>query len=394
MSEQLSTERLTRSLAYMLRHQPDEFDIEVDKFGFADLEDVLDELSDRFDEDIEVEDITKAIEEGDRPRYEIVDGKIRALYGHSIEVDPGESTEPPEKLYLGMGSRDADRASRNGLNAGRRRFLHLATSEEDAKEMGRRAAPEYTVVTIFARDAWEDGVSFYDRKALFLSDAIPTDHLEVGDVYTDGEQRDRGARGGRGGDRGGRGGDRGGRGGDRGGRGGDRGGRGGRSDERKENSSQRVASSDERGARSDERGARSEPRKDTSDQRGGRGDARGGRDDRREEPRKEKDSSRGDKRESGDGGGRDAGDRRPARRDESPQREAQKQESPSAKAPSKAPVGGFGGGLSSRSAQAPTRAEKPEQKPERKPEKKAEKKPEPVKAEVKADPGPSFGGGL
>ena len=45
MSEQISTERLTRSLAYMLRHQPDEFDIEVDKYGFADLEDVLDELS-------------------------------------------------------------------------------------------------------------------------------------------------------------------------------------------------------------------------------------------------------------------------------------------------------------------------------------------------------------
>jgi putative RNA 2'-phosphotransferase len=379
MSEQITTERLTRSLAYMLRHQPDEFDIEVDKFGFADLEDVLDELSDRFDEDIEVEDITKAIEEGDRPRYEIVDGKIRALYGHSIEVDPGESTEPPEKLYLGMGSRDADRASRNGLNAGRRRFLHLATSEEDAKEMGRRAAPEYTVVTIFARDAWEDGVSFYDRKALYLSDAIPTDHLEVGDVYTDGEQRDRGGRGGRGGDRGGRGGDRGGR----GGRGGDRGGRGGRSDDRK-------GSSDQRGARSDERkeGGGGQ-RVASSDQRGGRSDARGGR-DRREEPRKEKENSRGDKRESGNGGGRDAGDRRPARRDESPQREAQKQESPSAKAP----VGGFGGGLSSRSAQAPTRAEKPEQKPERKPEMKAEKKPEPVKAEVKADPGPSFGGGL
>ena len=100
MSEQISTERLTRSLAYMLRHQPDEFDIEVDKYGFADLEDVLDELSDRFDQDIEVEDLTKAIDGGDRPRYEIVDGKIRALYGHSIEVDPGESTEPPEKLFL------------------------------------------------------------------------------------------------------------------------------------------------------------------------------------------------------------------------------------------------------------------------------------------------------
>ncbi|MCH2104942.1 MAG: RNA 2'-phosphotransferase, partial [Planctomycetes bacterium] len=187
MSDNNNHERLTRKLAYMLRHQPEEFDVEVDKFGYADLEDVLDALSEEFDEDIEEEDVAGAIEAGDRPRYEIVDGKIRALYGHSIKVDPGEGTEPPEELYLGMGSRDADRATRNGLSAGRRNFLHLATSEEDAMEMGRRAAPEYAVVTIFARDAWEDGVSFYDRKALFLSEAIPTEHLEVGDVHTDGE---------------------------------------------------------------------------------------------------------------------------------------------------------------------------------------------------------------
>ena len=280
MSQNNNHERLTRKLAYMLRHQPDEFDVEVDKFGYADLEDVLDALSEELDEDIEEEDVSAAIEAGDRPRYEIVDGKIRALYGHSIKVDPGEPTEPPEELYLGMGSRDADRATKSGLSAGRRRFLHLATSEEDAKEMGRRAAPEYTVVTVFARDAWEDGVSFYDRKALFLSDAIPTEHLEVGEVYTDGERRERRGRGGR--DRGGR--DRGGR--DRGGRN-----RGGGRDDRSDNRSD---------SRSDNRSdSRSDNRSDSrsggdSDRGRGRGDSR--RDDRRDE--------------------------RPARREEAPAQEA------------------------------------------------------------------------
>jgi len=248
MSQNNNHERLTRKLAYMLRHQPDEFDVEVDKFGFADLEDVLDALSEEFDEDIEKEEVSEAIAAGDRPRYEIVDGKIRALYGHSIKVDPGEPTEPPEELYLGMGSRDADRASRSGLSAGRRRFLHLATSEDDAKEMGRRAAPEYTVVTVFAHDAWEDGVSFYDRKALFLSDAIPTEHLEVGEVHTDGERRERRGRGGR--DRGGR---------DRGGRRDDRhdGGRGG-SSQRDDSDRDRGRGDSRRDERRDERPARRE----------------------------------------------------------------------------------------------------------------------------------------
>ena len=53
MTQNNNHERLTRKLAYMLRHQPEEFDVEVDKFGFADLEDVLDALSEELDEDIE-----------------------------------------------------------------------------------------------------------------------------------------------------------------------------------------------------------------------------------------------------------------------------------------------------------------------------------------------------
>ena len=327
MSDNHNYERLTRKLAYMLRHQPEEFDVEVDKFGFADLEDVLDALSEEFDEDIEEEEVAAAIEAGDRPRYEIVDGNIRALYGHSIKVDPGEPTEPPEELYLGMGSRDADRATRNGLNAGRRNFLHLATSEEDAMEMGRRAAPEYAVVTIFARDAWEDGVSFYDRKALFLSDAIPTEHLEVGDVHTDGERRERRGRG-RG--RGGR---------DRGGRG-----RGGRRDDR--------------------------------------GDDR--RDDRRSEGRRDE---RRDERPA-------RRDERPARRDERP---ARREEAPAEAAPQAAESGGFGGGISGETAEAPRQESTPEPVMEPAPEPVMEPAPEPVsapEAQEESDPGASFGSGL
>ena len=356
MSQNNNHERLTRKLAYMLRHQPDEFDVEVDKFGYADLEDVLDALSEELDEDIEEEDVSAAIEAGDRPRYEIVDGKIRALYGHSIKVDPGEPTEPPEELYLGMGSRDADRATKSGLSAGRRRFLHLATSEEDAKEMGRRAAPEYTVVTVFARDAWEDGVSFYDRKALFLSDAIPTEHLEVGEVYTDGERRERRGRGGR--DRGGR--DRGGR--DRGGRN-----RGGGRDDRSDNRSD---------SRSDNRSdSRSDNRSDSrsggdSDRGRGRGDSR--RDDRRDE--------------------------RPARREEAPAQEAPVQEAPVETAPAAADSGGFGGGVSSdETAQTKREERAPEPVMEHAPEPVMEPAPELVPApetKEEPDPGAGFGSGL
>jgi len=183
-------ERITRSLAYMLRHQPEEFDLEIDPYGYVELSDIIDALSERLDESIEEADVMRAIESGDRPRYEVAQGQIRALYGHSFVIDPGESSAPPELLYVGLGSRDASRAESHGLRSGRRTFLHLALTYDDAQEMGRRVSPEYSVITVYAEDAASSGVPFYNRQALFLSEAIPTEFIEVGEVHTDGLRRD------------------------------------------------------------------------------------------------------------------------------------------------------------------------------------------------------------
>jgi putative RNA 2'-phosphotransferase len=179
-------ERITRSLAYMLRHQPEQFDLELDEYGYAELDDVVQALNERLGEAVEDEDVHTAVTSGDRVRYEIVDGRICALYGHSIEVKPGEPSKPPPLLFVGVSSADAERAQRYGLRAGRRRFLHLALTPDDALETGRRSARDYVVITVNALDAWEEGINFYDRKSLFLSDPIPTHFLEVGDLHSDG----------------------------------------------------------------------------------------------------------------------------------------------------------------------------------------------------------------
>ena len=131
-------ERITRSLAYMLRHQPEEFGLEVDKQGWAALSDVVHALNEKLGEDVEEADVHAAVDSGDRKRYEIQGDRVRALYGHSIEIEPGEPSEPPEHVYVGVSRMDADRAARHGLRSGRRRFLHLATTIEDAIDLGKR----------------------------------------------------------------------------------------------------------------------------------------------------------------------------------------------------------------------------------------------------------------
>ncbi|MBM3989285.1 MAG: hypothetical protein FJ294_15175, partial [Planctomycetes bacterium] len=179
-------ERITRSLAYMLRHQPEKFDLELDKEGFGEFERVVRALGERLGEAVEPADVMAAVEGGDRPRYELRGDRIRALYGHSIPVEPGEPSQPPEFLYVGIDARDLDRAKQYGLRGGRRRFLHLALSAEDAREAGRRAAQEYAILQVFSMDAWEEGVNFYDRRTLYLCEQIPTQYLQVLEQGDDG----------------------------------------------------------------------------------------------------------------------------------------------------------------------------------------------------------------
>ncbi|MCA9694257.1 MAG: RNA 2'-phosphotransferase [Myxococcales bacterium] len=119
MTQDTQIEQITRSLAYMLRHKPEEFDLELDRYGAASVDDVLHALEERLGVTIEEDELLDAIHAGDRLRYDVHDGRIRALYGHSIQVDPGESTKPPEMLYVGLGSRDAERAERYGLRGAR-----------------------------------------------------------------------------------------------------------------------------------------------------------------------------------------------------------------------------------------------------------------------------------
>lgn len=196
MTDPALIERITRSLAYMLRHQPHEFDLELDAHGYGDVDEVVRALNERLGEPVERPDLEAAIVAGDRPRYEIVGEKVRALYGHSIPVEPGEPGQPPELLYVGLGARDAERALEHGLSGGRRRFLHLARSVDDARESGRRAGREYAVLVVRATEAWEEGVNFYDRQALFLSEAIPTRFIGLHARYQDGEDRHTSERGG------------------------------------------------------------------------------------------------------------------------------------------------------------------------------------------------------
>jgi RNA:NAD 2'-phosphotransferase (TPT1/KptA family) len=126
--------RLSKALSRILRHQAPNLGLDPDDGGFVPLESVAREL--RVDVDAVLEIATHPSE----PRFQVLDGGIRALYGHSFEVEDLHelSVDLPEELYHGSSWDSLDSILADGLTPRTRRQVHLSNSMAEAMEVGRR----------------------------------------------------------------------------------------------------------------------------------------------------------------------------------------------------------------------------------------------------------------
>jgi putative RNA 2'-phosphotransferase len=171
-----STIRLSKLLSLMLRHRPQEFDLEVDAQGFADLGSVVSALQTK-DDGIGLAEVEAIVDGTEKKRFEIVDEKIRARYGHSFEVDLGlDPAEPPEALYKGVSPRDVEGTLTNGLKPFDRQYVHLSYDADVAAQLGRGGN---AVIRIDALKAHEAGVEFFDCGPTMLTELVPADYLSL-----------------------------------------------------------------------------------------------------------------------------------------------------------------------------------------------------------------------
>lgn len=97
---------MSKEVSYALRHAPWEYELEMDDEGWVPVNQLLDALH-RDEKWKEVkEDLAKMVEESEKKRHEICNGKIRAYYGHSIPLKISkELKSPPNVLYHGTARR-------------------------------------------------------------------------------------------------------------------------------------------------------------------------------------------------------------------------------------------------------------------------------------------------
>lgn len=175
--------RLSKEISYALRHAPWEYELELDCEGFVPIEQLLVAINEFnvYGRDIVREDLVYIIDNSDKKRHEIVDDKIRALYGHSVpsKIVKNEAT-PPTILYHGTAHRFVESIMSNGLLPMNRQYVHLAIDIDTATAVGKRRDSDPVMLEIDCEKAMSDGIKFYmGNDKVWLCDNMPPKYIKI-----------------------------------------------------------------------------------------------------------------------------------------------------------------------------------------------------------------------
>jgi len=169
--------KVSKYMSYLLRHDPE--NLKIDGKGFVCLDELLLKLREKYDVDKRF--IMQLVSQRDRKRFEVVGTKIRALYGHSIEVKVGlEEDKSVMVLYHGTTPESASKILKHGLKPMKRKWVHLSPTKEIAIEIGRRRSSNPTVLEVNAKEARRNGLKFFKAtERIFVCREVLPEYIKL-----------------------------------------------------------------------------------------------------------------------------------------------------------------------------------------------------------------------
>ena len=113
-------------------------------------------------------------------RYEITGARIRARYGHSVDVELDYPDNELPYLYYGVSQEEVDMLLDAGISPLRQTYVHLSTSPEKATESASVHTDKPVVLEIDADEAQNDGIEFMAVNSdIVLVESVPSEYLSV-----------------------------------------------------------------------------------------------------------------------------------------------------------------------------------------------------------------------
>jgi len=175
-------DRMSRTLAGVLRHFPERFDLEVDRYGYVDLHTFVHAIQakQRRYHWLRPHHVLAIIETDNKGRYEHKDGRIRATYAHSFDVDLDPSNVGiPDTLYYPATEEEVDIILETGIKPSDRKRVHLSKSIGDAANAGRVRTESPVILEVDVRLASDEGVVIQKAgKTVYLAEEIAPKYLK------------------------------------------------------------------------------------------------------------------------------------------------------------------------------------------------------------------------
>lgn len=178
----MNREQLSRTVSYILRHHPEDFDLALAADGSVEVVALISALQGKFS-NLDYGDIERLVAEDEKGRFSLLAGgrRIRANYGHSIAgIEPGsEQIEPPDILYHGTAHRFRESILSRGLKPMNRNYVHLSETKKEAENVGKRRDDDPLILQVYARKVCAEGHPFYRTgRGIYLTDFIPHEFIK------------------------------------------------------------------------------------------------------------------------------------------------------------------------------------------------------------------------
>ncbi len=180
---------ISKTIAHALRHNPEHYGLKLDENGWVPVQDLLNALHNMRKDwfNLSEKDLMEMIASSDKKRFEIQNGKICALYGHSLPQKIQKiAAAPPKLLYHGTTLEAAKIILIEGLKPMKLQYVHLSIDKHTAYLVGRRRTNTPAILKVLAAEAWSKGSTFYKgNESTWLVDYIPVEYItkDTSNIY-------------------------------------------------------------------------------------------------------------------------------------------------------------------------------------------------------------------
>jgi putative RNA 2'-phosphotransferase len=176
-------EEISKTMSYALRHNPQQYELELDEYGAVDINIFLNALKkkEKKCKNLTIQEIEDIVKTCPKQRYIIEDGKIRARGGHNKNLGfriKKEVVTPPDILYHGTSSDSVFAILKEGLKPMGRQNSNMSADIETAINVGRRKCKKHeepVILVIDVKQVLKDNEGLKDEdKIEFYLEAVNT----------------------------------------------------------------------------------------------------------------------------------------------------------------------------------------------------------------------------